>query len=640
MKKLFLSVFTVFVALSVNATELNIYASGLNATQSAGVTTIDYVLNAPATALNVKLYDGSTLIATIPVTGAANLTKGSHSGVTIDLSGVESGVYTWAMEASAASHASDIEIGKDVVAISNSDSRGMAFDDDPESPYFGTMYIASAASTGTITKVSPDFSSVTTIVSNAPTWSSGSPASPMRLALGEDGYLYVTDWSDNTPNITIVDRSNNSTSLIFNQDHFTSGTAYTSGNVAIHGSISGCCVVGVDESRVLYTIDEDVKPNDKLNILAYEIGTLPTQWEKRYSSVAFPNTDSKLSNADANLFADGHNGFWVSQDVITTSTSTPAFFHVTSAGEVDWVCPDEATPSIDANNKYTRAGLYLTSDKKLLVNIGIKRAMFWEPSFSGNTLTGVTLKQTVVTDVTNNYNVVIDPAKNVYLLGSTNMWAYASASDNVCETPARKANTITVVPNPFSRLVNSGNYGTICLPYIVASNAYSGADFFNIAGKRTNDGTVNGTPTSIVLEPVAGNLTAGQPYVFQATASTLSATFTGDVAPAGNHNGLIGSLTGTGVAEGMYLLSGNEIVLCGTGCSIAANRAYINMTSVPLYGGSQAPGIREIPLAPQSGTSFQNVEDTDSPIKFFENGQILILRGGVVYDTAGRIVRK
>lgn len=644
MKKLLLCVLAAFVALSMNASELNIYASGLNATQSAGVTTIDYVLNAPATALNVKLYDGSTLIATIPITGAANLTKGSHSGVEITLPNMN-GTFTWALEASGDERLSDDEVEVTNVTIGCADSRGMTIDDNPESVYFGTIYVASKVSTGSITAISADRSSVSTIVSGAPLWTT-SPSSPMRLAIGEDGLLYVTDWSDNTPNITMVDRSNNTTSLVFGYDHYTSGNAYNSSNEVIHGSMSGCCVVGTGTGRKLYTIDEDLLVNSKVVVLQYNIGNLTTPWTNTYSAVAFPNTEGKLlyssSGVNGNVFSDGHDGFWIAQNRYSDGPSNPALMHVNSTGAVDYT--SKSGEVAEANTNATYASLFVTHDKSLVVTTWYNKIKFWKPTFVAGSLTSVELVKTIAAPTTSitasNYNVIIDPAQNVYLLGASHMFAYAPASDNICETPAKAANTITATASPVARTVTSGNYGTVCFPHEVTTSNRSGADFFNIAGKRTNDGTVNGTPTSIVLEPVAGNLTAGQPYIFQATASTLSATFTGDVAPAGSNNGLIGSLTGTGVAEGMYLLSGNEIVLCGTGCSIAANRAYINMASVPLYGGSQAPGIREIPLAPQSGTSFQNVEETDSAIKFFENGRILILRGGVVYDTAGRVVRK
>ena len=86
--------------------------------------------------------------------------------------------------------------------------------------------------------------------------------------------------------------------------------------------------------------------------------------------------------------------------------------------------------------------------------------------------------------------------------------------------------------------LKKGNYGTICLPYAVAEK--SGAEFFSIAGKKIENGN-----TWLVLKEVEGNLNAGQPYIFKATADKLSCTYSMDdaVESPGKDNGLIGSFT-------------------------------------------------------------------------------------------------
>ena len=139
----------------------------------------------------------------------------------------------------------------------------------------------------------------------------------------------------------------------------------------------------------------------------------------------------------------------------------------------------------------------------------------------------------------------------------------------------------------YTRATTEGRYGTICLPKGATAADITGATFYSIAGKRV-DG--EGLPTSIVLEEVS-DIVAGKPYIFLGSGENLHVTYSGQaVAEAGSENGLVGSFTGQDVAEGMYLLSSNEIVKCGTGCTIGANRAYINMKDVPAYvDGSVAP---------------------------------------------------
>lgn len=157
----------------------------------------------------------------------------------------------------------------------------------------------------------------------------------------------------------------------------------------------------------------------------------------------------------------------------------------------------------------------------------------------------------------------------------------------------------------YVRNVASGDYGTICLPYAVAAEDMAGAEFFSIAGKVMKDGE----PQSIVLEQVT-TLEAGIPYIFSATSDKLIAAYNGKaVAVAEEANGLIGSFEGQDVAEGMYLISAqNKVQLCGKGCKISGNRAYIDMNKVPEYSGEVGVNQRLISFEDATGISETMVE--------------------------------
>lgn len=157
----------------------------------------------------------------------------------------------------------------------------------------------------------------------------------------------------------------------------------------------------------------------------------------------------------------------------------------------------------------------------------------------------------------------------------------------------------------YIRSTTSGDYGTICLPYAVAAEDMAGAEFFSIAGKIMKDGK----PQSIVLEQVA-TLEAGVPYIFSATSDKLIAAYSGmAVAVAEEVNGLIGSFEGQDVAEGMYLISAqNKVQLCGKGCKISGNRAYIDMNEVPEYSGEVGVNQRLISFEDATGISETMVE--------------------------------
>lgn len=145
------------------------------------------------------------------------------------------------------------------------------------------------------------------------------------------------------------------------------------------------------------------------------------------------------------------------------------------------------------------------------------------------------------------------------------------------------ANFVVTIEPRYVRSVTPGRWGTICVPGAVAAANISGAEIYRIAGKTLN---AQDQPASLKLEQVE-NMEAGKPYLFLPSSSQLSLTCYGSsiVNTPGSENGLIGSFDEMDVEPGMYLLSNNTIVLCGTGCNIGANRAYIDMSAVPVYSG-------------------------------------------------------
>lgn len=193
--------------------------------------------------------------------------------------------------------------------------------------------------------------------------------------------------------------------------------------------------------------------------------------------------------------------------------------------------------------------------------------------------------------------------------GSERAIGYNSSTDKfgtylVSDDTYPKA-VVMPITEGYHRNVTSGDYGTICLPYAVAAEDMAGAEFFSIAGKVMK----GEEPQSIVLEQVT-TLEAGVPYIFSATSDKLIAAYSGKaVAVAEEANGLIGSFEGQDVAEGMYLISAqNKVQLCGKGCKISGNRAYIDMNEVPEYSGEVGVNQRLISFEDATGISETMVE--------------------------------
>ena len=134
----------------------------------------------------------------------------------------------------------------------------------------------------------------------------------------------------------------------------------------------------------------------------------------------------------------------------------------------------------------------------------------------------------------------------------------------------------------YSRSVVDGDWGTLCLAKSVKADDIEGADVFTIVGK---------TATELVLQPVEGDLEAGVPYLFKATAGRLDCFMeSGTAVPeATSSNGLVGTLTDSELPEGMFLVIADKVVKGGTGVTLAANNAYIDLDQVAEWQGEGTP---------------------------------------------------
>ena len=127
----------------------------------------------------------------------------------------------------------------------------------------------------------------------------------------------------------------------------------------------------------------------------------------------------------------------------------------------------------------------------------------------------------------------------------------------------------------YTREVTSGNFGTICLPFAAT---VTGATVYQIVSKVMEDGSLKG----INLESVNA-LEAGKAYIFKATGSTLTATYTGSYADATEANGMLGNLSATAVTvpSGNYVVGSNQLhEVDGDGVTVGQYKAYITLKDI------------------------------------------------------------
>ena len=175
-------------------------------------------------------------------------------------------------------------------------------------------------------------------------------------------------------------------------------------------------------------------------------------------------------------------------------------------------------------------------------------------------------------------------------------------------------------------------YGTICLPY--DSKNYEGATFFRVAGKETG---------KVYLESVS-ELEAGVPYIFEKSASASKIVVARNSAPvdaAGSANGLIGNFTDeTVVPTGNYILYNNAFIPADGSNKVNAYRAYLDLDAVQGGKPNKVAGRRYIGMDVQGENETTGLGDIVAPegqtIKAIVNGQLVIIRGGEMYNVQGQ----
>ena len=183
-----------------------------------------------------------------------------------------------------------------------------------------------------------------------------------------------------------------------------------------------------------------------------------------------------------------------------------------------------------------------------------------------------------------------------------------------------------------------GQLGTVCLPYNIPSGQVYGATFYTLAGKMDN---------KVVFDEVTGELAAGVPYLFQASAEEISCfpgtTIVSDPINTGAMKGTFVDLTLTELSN-IYYFAGRALWSCVdlTSLSVPANRAYVNMAEVTTITGAAPVGVRRITLGvngQNTATGVDQVQGNEVPTKMIINGQLFILRGEKMYDAQGKLVK-
>ena len=324
MKKLTLFlVATLFSALSFAA--LNPYAYGLKSDLSDDekTVTLTYSLNANATSVNIVILDGETVVKTQTSTGTA---QGTHS-VEVSTDGFDKGkTLSWQVEVEGAG-VTDVECTNDATERKYMFYRpqGVAIDNNPESDFFGRIYIALPRGGYDHTKGIVVFDPIHDVLSNSGITATGvalgtnDTYAMHRIAVNPNGKVYYAKSESPT---AIYELTPDNTNIL--SDGGAAKNVISSMSVITNAN-SLC----FDKSGAMYVLGNAgyASATDTYTGKIYKIenGNI-SEFTKEYY---------RWASKDNSIVPDDRGGFWVAQQR-TTFDGCDVLAHVNSNGVRDY----------------------------------------------------------------------------------------------------------------------------------------------------------------------------------------------------------------------------------------------------------------------------------------------------------------
>ena len=524
----------------VSFAALNPYAYGLSSKLSADETTltVNYSLNAPATAVNIVVLDGETTVKSFPCEG---ITKGAH---TVELSTAEfpkTKSLTWKVEVSGASVANPTLHDESIRFYL---PYGMDIDVDPESDYLGNWYVIEATNGG------QSKSGYQSNPFGRGLYAFDAAMNPILNSAGTRGFtgginVGATETNVNSDYVNFY-RVATSGGRVF-IGRFRDGASYhpiveanpadlnaTFTSVVTSGRAVSIDARGNGENLKLVMLGTDYK------MYEYDLGTA--------KSIAAPSrtldkTGLTVARDDASIAYDNNGGIWFNQNRAEAAAASPTIAHISASG-VDYNNVSAGLSHLNTNN----SGIAVSPDGKQLavVGAGSKNITIYNINNTGGNITLTKAYSFAVSAGNNHTALAWDYAGNLFAANrsSERIRIFAMPYSGMVATPAASKYAFQLqgeVQGTFYTLTtnvdatmgevtgNAGQYleGTEA---IITAVAYRGHKFLNwTVGEETR--TEN--PLTLIINSdltVTANFEALPAYTITATAN----------------DGAMGTITGAG----------------------------------------------------------------------------------------------
>ena len=429
---------------------LNPYAFKLSSKLSADASTLTvkyYLNNSKATSVNVVIYNGEEIVATVP--GTTNLGKNTVEVATANLPG---GVnLTWGVEVNGTS----VEVPTQEAKMYNMYCpHGLAIDKNPESAYFGRILVADAMNIvkdqvgylgsgigAGIHAFNPSFTTDSTVYTGGNDFArilSGNGYQPWRVKISEDGRIFVSSLDINGVVVWEVSQDLQTwTPVISGTNDATDYNIYDADGNFVAGLNCSMDVTGSGENLklLLYsTNNKGIAFNQSgYRLDEYALGTAKT-WTGTPKNILEGGAYG-LVHSNVEFIYDGEGGYWFGGSR-AGNAGQPNLAHINAEGVQDYYTEDAGLYGGDGvlvHNGMLFKGKARTSST--VGNFGV-----WTIGKDADGKVTLTEKWTVAANgIGRNLNeFAVDYAENLYVVGNSGekIIAYALPYSGQVVTPA------------------------------------------------------------------------------------------------------------------------------------------------------------------------------------------------------------
>lgn len=475
------------IAISAISANLNVYASGLKIT---GITddrnlSISYFLNAPADEVVFLLVDKmNPTSAPYFEVQLPSKSAGENSAV-VNLFGIDVSRYTWAIKASCnTANATTVLVrggeGSSEKKFQFYTPAGLVVDNNPNSPYFGRVYITESRNEASITvggasktseegvyMFNPDLSGGDIPYTGGVSWNQGTSKDgesnpydmygPARLAIDEEGFVYVCDngpVSHGTSGVWRMNPASPESEFDDVLNTFKDGQQQNKRGT-LYNRINSAVVIGGRHNKKLIAIDNNV--NNQPNMVSIPLEIDEDVYPDAVSSTVLRNvTQDNIVNSHNTIVRGIHGDYWVFQ-YRSSLDDYPPITHYNSNYERDFY--------VDKNNKLAgmtgespnrRGSGALSPDGSLLAFNTTDGLFIYNVSYGANNKPSLTLNEHISKfngfAFNNVDGIAFDVAGNLYFASASRERFYVCALKKQNNTHTTIAPSSQKIPEASPRI--------------------------------------------------------------------------------------------------------------------------------------------------------------------------------------------